>query len=193
MTGFGLTIPTNHRHQDLLRGILDAADLDTLDVAVVADQPVPDWLPARAHVITERGDGINLHRWWNTGIDYLRARGCDHVAILSDDVVIDAGTLPALSAALDASGATIAVPVTPGSPMFAFMLNTAHGVRGDESYAWWYGDNQILWDADLAHGTVSVPEAFARHIHPNERTSTSPQLRQLAARDARTWRTRHPA
>lgn len=193
MTRFGLTIPTNHRHQDLLRGILDAADLDPLDVAIVADVPVPDWLPERAHVITERGDGINIQRWWNLGIDYLTARGCDHVAVLSDDVVIDSGTLPALSAALD-TGATLAVPVTPGfNPMFAFMLNVSHGVRGDESYAWWYGDNQIWSDAEAAHGTVATPHAFARHIHPNEATSASPELQALADLDADMWRTRHPA
>lgn len=190
MTRFGLTIPTNHQHQDLLRGILDEADLDPLDVAIVADSPVPDWLPVRAHVITDRGDGINIQRWWNIGISYLVERGCDHVAVLSDDVVIDSGTLPALSAALDESGATLAVPVTPGSPMFAFCLNVAHGVRGDESYAWWYGDDQILEDAAAAHGIVSAPHAYALHVHPNERTAASRELQALADVDARTWRTR---
>jgi len=188
----GLVIPTRGDHSDLLAATIAASGLPPERVVVVANGPDELFVDVPgATVLVDGGDDINIHRWWNAGIDHLAALGCTRVAVLNDDVVIAPDTLPRLARGL--GGATLAWTGTDQNSGHAFMLNTSHGVRADESFRWWCGDLQLWADAEAARGAVRVPEAWVLHLHPNEATSASGGLLALAEADGARYDTRHPA
>lgn len=190
--GVGLVIPTRGDHPELLRAIVATSGLPPERVVVVVngDGPLPDVdLPATK--IYDPGP-INIHRWWNVGIDLLAERGCTRVAVLNDDLIIAPDTLPKMARAL--GSATLAVLDDPyGVSGHCWLLNITHGVRPDESYRWWCGDLQLWADAQRAGGVVTVPDAWCLHMHANEATWASPDLAALADADGILYDSRHPA
>lgn len=171
----GLTIPTRGDHPELLRAIVATSGLPPERVAIIDTTDMP----------------INIHRWWNAGIDLLAERGCTRVAVLNDDVSIAPDTLPRMVRAM--GGATLALTGVDGPSGHCFVLNTAHGVRPDESYRWYSGDLQLIADAQQAGGVVRVDDAWCLHLHPAEATGASHELVALAAADDALYDTRHPA
>ena len=184
-------IPTRGDHPDLLAAIVATAGLPPERVVIVANGPDEAFVTVPgATVLVDGRDEVNIHRWWNAGIDLLTERGCSRVAVLNDDVVIAPDTLPNLGRGL--GSATLALLGGDGPSGHCFMLNTTHGVRPDESFRWFSGDLQLIADARGAHGVVRVPEAWCLHLHPNEATTTDPDLAALAAADDAEYDRRHP-
>lgn len=75
---------------------------------------------------------------------------------------------------------------------WCFMLRgdsaaTGPGLRLDEDFAWYYGDNDLEWRAQIAGGTVEVSGIEVRHHHPNEQTLASPELKAQTRVDRRTF------
>ncbi len=171
----GLTIPTRGDHPELLRAIVATSGLPPERVAIIDTTELP----------------LNIHAWWNAGIDLLAARGCTRVAVLNDDVAIAPDTLPRMVRAL--GGATLALTGADGPSGHCFVLNTTHGVRPDESYRWYSGDLQLIADAQQARGVVRVDDAWCLHLHAAEATKASPELVALAAADDALYDSRHPA
>lgn len=188
----GLVIPTRGDHPDSLRSIIAASGLPPERVIVVHNGP--DFLDERglgATVVHDSGP-LNIHRWWNVGLNLLAERGCVHAAVLNDDVAISPDTLPKMLRALGLS--TLALLNDDGGPSgHCWMLNLTHGVRPDESYRWYSGDLQLIADASMARGVVRVPDAWCAHLHPTEATSADPELAALAADDDALYDSRHPA
>lgn len=187
----GLVIPTRGDHPDLLRAIIATSGLPADRVVIVSngDGPLPDAdLPAEK--IHDPGP-VNIHRWWNAGIDLLAERGCTRVAVLNDDVAISPDTLPRMARAL--AGATLALLDDGGPSGHCWMLNVTHGVRPDESYRWYSGDLQLIADASSARGVMRAPGAWCLHVHPTEATEASPEPLALAAADDALYDSRHPA
>lgn len=183
----GLVIPTRGDHPDLIRATIAASGLPPERVAVVNTAEIESDLPA---TVLWGGSEINIHRWWNLGIDHLAAKGCTRVAVLNDDVVIAPDTLPKMVRAM--GGATLALATWDTPSGHLWVLNTTHGVRPDESYRWYCGDLQLAADADQAFGIVRVPEAWHLHMHPTEATEASPELKALADADNALYDSRHP-
>lgn len=187
----GLVIPTRGDHLDLLRGIIATSGLPPERVVVVATGPgpLPDAdLPASLICDPEP---LNIHRWWNAGIDWLAERGCTRVAVLNDDLIIGPDTLPRMARAL--AGATLALLDDGGPSGHCWMLNVTHGVRPDESYRWYCGDLQLIADAAAARGVMRTPDAWCLHLHATEATEADPELVALAAADDALYDSRHPA
>lgn len=137
--------------------------------------------------------------------------------VLNDDVEPQGPLAEPLRAALEASGADIAYPsqghscaqcdvqgtgwklrrargqVQPWTPPKAnrmtgwcFMVR-GDALRADERFAWWYGDNDLEWRAQLAGGTVEVAGVDVRHLHPGEQTAANPFLKGLTREDRRAF------
>lgn len=188
--GVGLVIPTRGDHPDSLRAIIAAAGLPPERVVVVHNGP--EFLDERglnATVLHSTGP-LNIHRWWNEGIDLLVERGCTHAAVLNDDVAIAPDTLPKMVRRLGLS--TLALLDDGGPSGHCWVLNLTHGVRPDESYRWYDGDFQLIADASRARGVVRVPDAWCAHLHPTEATESTPELVALAAADDALYDSRHP-
>lgn len=188
---FGLVVPTRGDHPDTLRAIIAASGLPPERVVVVSngDRPLPDAdLPASR--IHDPGP-VNIHRWWNAGLDLLAERGCTHAAVLNDDVAIAPDTLPRMLRALGLS--TLALLDDGGPSGHCWVLNLTHGVRPDESYRWYSGDLQLIADASRARGVVRVKGAWCAHLTPAQATDASTDLAALAAADDALYDSRHPA
>lgn len=188
-----MTIPTADR--DTLTAAIDSTGVPRERVVIVATADGVD--APGCHVVEDFGE-INIHRWWNTGIDYAQAHGATHVVVLNDDVIMDADTLPALLDALVGTGAAIASPGGGGLDTdprrdrratmngACWLLDLSTGLRPDEGYRWWYGDNDLDLRARRLSGVVSVG-CYFEHPHANELTESSPHLQALAAADAKRW------
>ena len=185
----GLVIPTRGDHLDLMRATIATSGLPPERVVVVwtgADE-APE-LPAT--VLHDTGP-LNIHRWWNAGIDLLAERGCTRVAALNDDVVIAPDTLPRMLRGL--AGSTLALLDEDGPSGHCWVLNVTHGVRADESFRWYCGDFQLMADATEARGLVRVSDAWCLHLTPAQATKASPELSAIAAADNDLYDSRHPA
>lgn len=188
-----VTVPTAGR--DTLAAAIDSTGIPRDRTVIVKTAPDAA-LPDGCHVIEDLGD-INIHRWWNTGMDYAEAYGATHVLVINDDVLLDTSTVPTLLDAMDgraAIGSPGAGGIFEGDlPEWRVMngacwlLDLATGLRADERYRWWYGDNDLDWRARTQHGGVASVRCYFQHLHANELTAASPELMRLTDDDNRTW------
>lgn len=169
---------------------------------VVVVQTVPEMQPVHGcRGVIDLGP-VNIHRWWNAGINAAVSCGGRYVAVINDDVRMDEHTLPTLLQQVCATGAAIASPG--GGGLFrevaderrmvingaCWLLDTASGLRPDEGYRWWYGDNDIDFRARRDHGGVVSVRCYFEHLHPSELTATTPDLLALTHLDAQRWASR---
>ena len=162
-----IVIPTANRHQYLPEIILNSA-LPHKQIVLVRTAPGEE-IP-KVHNIWDLDD-FNIHRWWNTGINFAEEHGAKFVAVLNDDVWIENGSLQAIVEGMEKTGADIGYPEPCSSDIcgYAWVLRMSSPVRPDERFRWWFGDNDLRNQARLNGGTVSVPSNI-RHLHPNETT-----------------------
>jgi hypothetical protein len=184
-----VVIPSRGDYPDLLAGIVANCGRPERIVLVWTGEG-----PAmRLGTLVRRHHGpTNIHGWWNHGIDLAAGFGARYVAVLNDDLELTPGCLPKMADVLRGTGRTLAV-VGDGNGMtgWAWMLDVTHGLRPDESFRWWFGDND-LWLRARQHyqGTVGV-DVPIRHVHPNEATSASKELQALAEADRQLFDRRH--
>ena len=188
-----VTVPTAGR--DTLTAAIDSTGVPRDRTVIVA--PAPDAIrPEGCHVVEDFGE-INIHRWWNAGLDYAQAHGATHVLIINDDVLLDETTVPAL---LDGMEGRAAIGSPGAGGIFegdlpewrvmngaCWLLDLATGLRADERYRWWYGDNDLDWRARTEHGGVASVRCYFQHVHANELTAASPELMRITEDDNRTW------
>ncbi len=119
---------------------------------------------------------------------------------MNDDVAIDDKTLPTLEMALSETGAAIASPsrppfrdglhkrsLVPYEPRLwgsLWVLRIDSGLRPDETYGWWFGDNDLDIRARKHNGGVVLRDVHFSHLHPSEQTGSNPQLLEQTERDA---------
>jgi len=142
-------------------------------------------------VLAARWTGdFNISEWWNLGIglaalEYQREEAFD-ILIVNDDIVAPPAMAAALSTAMRATTAPLACPGPGGLDTepgwhtsitgWCFMLRGEAGLRCDEQFQWWFGDNDLDWTARTRGGTLHVPGCEPLHLHPDQQTQASPQL-----------------
>lgn len=157
-------------------------------------------------VIRDHGP-INIQRWWNTGLKHVYGlqEGSDDeftVAVLNDDLRVPPRFVERLDAELDATGAAAACP-SPGlkTPSYNVtltsslvrMLGYAFALRGslkllaDESFGWWYGDNDLDWRCRELGGVVHIGGAWEGFAHLYPDSTTVGELAEQAGRDRETF------
>lgn len=120
-----------------------------------------------------------------------------YVAVLNDDAVVPRGWFDALQRAMEDTGAVAASTcdggefvhhVEPGTTRVdqrmqghAFMLAGHAGIRADEQFEWWCGDNDIDMQSRKLGGTILVPGWQVEHRYPDQ--STVGVLRERTAID----------
>lgn len=148
----------------------------------------------------------NLSKLWNDGLDEADrlATGPYEVAVLNDDLRVPPGTLEMLAEALRLYDAAAAFPdvfgeLRPGQvdilheakphnlfhrmTGYCFMLKGELGLRLDERFRWWYGDDDLEWRAAQHGGVARVGGVTVEHLHPNESTHYSPELTEQTRLD----------
>jgi len=59
---------------------------------------------------------------------------------------------------------------------WCFMIKGESGLRTDEQFEWWYGDDDLDWTARTQGGALMVPGCAVEHLSPGETTSRSAEL-----------------
>lgn len=161
------------------------------------------------HLICDGYAPKNISRWWNTGLRYVvNQEGTRHgyaypdfvVAVLNDDLRVPQGFVQKLGEWLYAvERPAVACPdvygtgyyhvrsndVGPRMPGFAFAMRGDNMIFADETLQWWYGDNDIDWQARARGGVLHVPNLTIQHIYPN--STTVGELAEQAGRDRETF------
>jgi len=196
-----LTIPTRGDHPDLLEAIIHASSIPRRNIVIVRTADVP--APAGVVVLDASGPP-NIHRWWNMGIDHAKDHGASSIAVLNDDLVINARTITDLTRALETTGAAIATPGPqvrlhrdrmPLRPLLIgslWVLDLSAGLRPNQEFQWWYGDDDLDVRARRDFGGLVTAPVWFDHPHAGEATNTSPLLQQLVIQDERTFKKSHP-
>lgn len=70
---------------------------------------------------------------------------------------------------------------------YAFVVNGTHGIRCDESFKWWYGDDDLDWQARQDYNGTWEVDVTVKHTHPGESTNARPDLIEQADRDRKTF------
>lgn len=208
-------IPTRDRH-DLLTECVGSV-VDQVDRVIIVDNlsdppvAVEQW-HGKVAVVRLPLDPPNISTLWNVGIALadsnahaIGATAWD-IAVFNNDVVVPPGWVESLSTAMRSTSAVLAYPDqhggrqqilhTKAGPIdlrqritgFAYMLRGEHGLRLDESIAWWYSDDDLDWQAREAGGALLVPGLAVDHRCPNGSLYERPELQQQTARDRETFR-----
>ena len=207
-------IPTRDRH-DLLADCINSV-IDQVDRVIIIDnlsQPPIDPEPwhGKVGVVSLPIDPPNISTLWNVGITLADSQahraGADawDIAVLNSDVVIPPGWTETLSHAMRMTTAVLAYPDqhggrqailhTKAEPIdlrrritgFAYMLRGEHGLRFDETLAWWFGDDDGDWRAREQGGALLVPGIPVEHRCPNVSTNERPELIEQTGRDRATF------
>lgn len=205
-------IPTNGRPfvHDAIDSLIDQVDGIVLVLnggtnSVISDHP-------KIRAVKDDYEDLNISRWWNIGIDHvaslMRYQGTPEVAwnvlVVNDDVIAPVGLVELLSARMRACTAVLAYPnqhdihhAFHRSPEpvnlfhritgYCFMLRGESGLRLDESFVWWYGDDDLDWRARTCGGSLLVPRSPVQHRAPNGTMLEHPELHEQANRDRQTF------
>jgi hypothetical protein len=216
MTGLyrAAVIPTRDRH-DMLADCINSV-VDQVDRVIVIDNlsspPIdPEPWHGKVGVVSVPIDPPNISTLWNVGLALTDASAhveqADRwdIAVLNSDVVVPAGWIDALSTAMRATTAVLAYPDqhggrqqilhTKAGPIdlrqritgYAYLLRGETGLRLDESLAWWYGDDNLDWEAREKGGALLVPGLAVEHRCPNGSMYERPELQEQAGRDRATF------
>lgn len=204
-------IPTRDRH-DMLDDCINSV-VDQVDRVIVLDNgSVPPIDPEPWHgkvgVVSLPIDPPNISTLWNVGIalaDSSSPTDAWDIAVLNSDVVVPPGWIDTLSAAMRSTTAVLAYPDQHGGQQqilhtkaepidlrqritgYAFMLRGEHGLRFDETLAWWFGDDDGDWRAREQGGALLVPGIPVEHRAPNVSTHERPELLEQTGRDRATF------
>lgn len=170
-----------------------------------------DW--GNIEIIVDVAQPPNISRWWNLGLDHVKAREGDNeyvVAVLNDDLELPRRFVQQLAEGIVQTGAAAAYPDQHGfgqnhlhqfaGPIsmyrrltgYAFALRGSANIRADETLQWWYGDDDIDWTARQRGGALLVGGIRVAHLRPNETTvgelaeQTGHDRRQFEAKWGRT-------
>ena len=193
-----MTVPTAGSRPALLNALINDCGLPRENIIIVTTRRGVE-LPEGVVVLEDFGPR-NIQRWWNAGIREAESRGATAVAVVNDDISLNPATLAALQASLEQTGAAIASPTRPEfrpglhkRPLVPYeprlwgslwVLRLNSGLRPDDRYVWWYGDNDLDIRARKHHGGVVLVPVDYEHLHPGEGTAASPELQQQADTDA---------
>lgn len=195
-------IPSKERRTELVALVAQLVS-DDVNVVIVDTgyEPRLDFDESDQIHIIRFIDHLNISFWWNVGLGYVAASekfsGDYVVAVLNDDVIVPENFVQSLASALERHDVvaafpdvyglntdyTLTWPVRDGLRMsgFAFALHSKAGIMADERFVWWYGDNDIEWQARQKGGVVLVGGLKIQHLYPN--STTTAELAQQAGRD----------
>lgn len=152
----------------------------------------------------------NISRMWNLGLSEAeRLAWKEHmsydVAVLNDDAIVPEHWFTTIVSAMRSQRCIagsmdqyrmLAHPQVFREPVgislrlrmsgFAFVLDGTFGLRLDEQFRWWYGDDDLEWRARQEGGVVRVPGEPVEHLYPGG--TTHGILSRIAGDDRRRFK-----
>jgi hypothetical protein len=175
-----LTIPTGTRRQ-YLADIIKESQISPEKIVIVhtvESEPIEG-----VNNIWDL-EPVNIQRWWNRGIDVARTFGADYIAVLNDDLRLKNNPINKIAYEMNKLKAVLGYPLpyTGHIPGYCWVLDVKSNIRADETFRWWYGDDDIRIRAAL-QGEIAYVPVEVEHIHPNHLTSTNEELMKLTRAD----------
>ena len=203
-----LVVPTLGNRDASLLPLLDGAGMPAVVVCTGPASPQryrehadQSGRAGRVHAFAARG--MNIHKWWNDGIDLAVDRGADCVVVVNDDVAAAPGALLELAAHIEAGVSDAPMLVWPDDPEHGKGRVTSltgwcwaidpHRIRPDEAFSWWYGDNDLELRARAMRpdsGVRAVEGLDVKHLRTD--WSYDRPVQHLIAEDTRLFRSRYP-
>jgi len=130
--------------------------IPTAPVTFAIDGDVIDHPPA-ARLLRDRGQGFSIARLWNLGLTHAYDHGATSVAVFASDVTGRPDSIPLLADLMATTGCVLAAPALEGEtriltgprtthdriPGGCWMVDARHRLLCDESYRWWYADDDL--------------------------------------------------
>lgn len=136
----------------------------------------------------------NISRWWNWGLDCADCHNSEYttsakydVAVINDDAIVPEGWFDAVSGSMRQLGVAAGCSGGHGMPVlhtqnaapplatrmqgFAFILAGELGLRADEQFIWYCGDDDLGRRAAMAGGMVMIPGFHVDHLYPNQQVN----------------------
>jgi hypothetical protein len=179
-----LTIPTGTR-REYLSDIIKYSQIPLNQIVIV--HTVESFPIEGVHNVWDL-DPPNIQRWWNIGIDIARANGGDYIAVLNDDLILKDDPINRIVKGMKQEGAVLGYPYPHtgnGATRVAgycWVLDLSFGLRTDETYRWYFGDDDLLLQAVGLGKAVYVP-AIVDHMSGVVETNKSEYLKQLTIAD----------
>ena len=171
----------------------------------------------QTHVLESGDFGHRIYAMWNEGVKRAALGGADYVAVLNDDITILPGTLPLMAHALGTDplvgvvypDVRVPLDVLPTEPLtlestkgswgpggmtgFCFMFRTPLFLPVfDESYRWWYGDDdfeeRVRGAGRLVCRITGLP---IRHTADGSASQVWAEIEPLTVADRNLWESRH--
>jgi len=192
-----------------LAGLVSALLADSVFPVVIDTGYEPPYVSGHnwVSVIRDEDPERNVSRWWNHGLRYIAEKMEPLpeeyvIGMFNDDVVIPDHFVTGLAEALIEHDVDIAYPDQGGSGTqrydwhrspalpyrmsgYAFVLRGSAGIFGDETIKWWYGDDDVEWQARAGRGTLCVGGVTVQHLYPS--STTVGELAEQAERDRVTF------
>lgn len=199
-----VVIPVKDRHEmtvNLISQLQGWADIFIFDNGSEVEPP-DVW-----NAIDAKGQTIS--QMWNAGLDLAAKYAAEanvtewNVAILNNDIEVPPGFLAALSHGLrtrddfwiaypnyhgvDLPDGQVIVSQAAGGKRtmsgWAFMVRGESGLRVDEQFEWWYGDDDLQLQVESTDNrVVCVGGCTAKHLEPNV-SSQTPEKQAIIAAD----------
>jgi hypothetical protein len=175
-----LTIPTGTRRQ-YLADIINESQISPEKIVIVhtvESEPIEG-----VNNVWDL-DPVNIHRWWNRGIDIARTFGADYIAVLNDDLRLKNNPINKIAYGMKKLDAVLGYPLPYSGhiPGYCWVLDIKSNIRADENFRWWYGDDDIRMKAKEIGEVVYIP-AEVEHLHGNHLTSINEDLMKLTIAD----------
>lgn len=207
-----VVIPAKDRHE-MTRALIGqlVEQVPAEHIFLLDNGSDPSYLDEHIGCTVVDAEGLTISQMWNLGLELAekKADGENHnVAILNNDLQVPDDFLARLAHGLrlddshwisypnwHSGPATefpplTATPTHGGGPTgrsmcgWAFMMRGERGLRFDEQFTWWYGDDDIQRQVEARGGVVvCVGGCYANHLEPNKSTKESPELQRIAAED----------
>lgn len=184
MTKVWLTIPSGTRRQ-YLKNIINDSNIPKDQIVLVN---TVECEPFEGVINVWDLDPPNIQRWWNTGIDIARKNGGDYIAVLNDDLVLIDDPINKIVKAMQQEKAVLGYPKNhTGNGVtkiagYCWVLDLSTDLRADESFRWYFGDDDIKLRA-LEIGKVILVPSDVKHLHPLVQTNTNKYLLELTKAD----------
>ena len=206
-------IPCLNRHgmlSDLLNSI--DFDPDYVVIVDTGSSPKLEVLfSGNAIILNEPLDSErNVQKWFNLALNKIDELALERsekeydVAVLNSDLIVEKQVLLQLQVALRFSDSIISHPDYSGElgagevsvnktigPVSAryrmtgccFVLRGDSGIRFDEEFQWWFGDDDIEWRARVLGGVARVGKLEFIHLDPSGSMRDMPELNEKARQD----------
>lgn len=198
-----LVVPTLGNRDASLVPLLRDAGMPSV-VIWTGDVGMTSYVTQKLARASLRDGSMNIQQWWNRGIDFAVRQGADVVVVVNDDVEAAPGALLELAGWIESGEGAAPMLVWPGTPEHAagrvtditgwcFALDPTR-IRPDESFLWWWGDNDLELRAYAMGGpagALGVKVPGIRHLRTDFRYDRD--VSDLIEADRVTFTRRYPA